>query len=174
MQAVSYGNTTGKEAMSLNRLLIRVRNPRTDDSAIISLISKVLIPLSHTVHPRDAPILRTLKQRLRTGRTVVAGKSKTGAPFGFIHYGIAHGILYIDLLAVHPDYRGRAIGSSLLAAAENEGRRTGCALSHLFVDEGNVQAHRFYKRCGYMAVRHHSALKCTEMIKMFQPRIESG
>ncbi|AJY77442.1 hypothetical protein VN24_02410 [Paenibacillus beijingensis] len=148
-------------------MLIRLRAPRTDDGAIISLIRKELIPLSQTVHPRDAQTLRTLKKRLRNGSTIVAAKSKTAAPIGFIHYEIVSGIIHIDLLAVHPDYRGFSIGRSLLAAAENDGRRSGCVLSRLFVDEGNEKAHRFYKRCGYTAAGYHAGLKCTEMIKPF-------
>lgn len=50
----------------------------------------------------------------------------------------------IRRFVVHPDWRGRGIGHRLLAAAEEEARRAGCAFLELSVDEDNDGARRLY------------------------------
>ena len=58
-------------------------------------------------------------------------------------------VALLDELYVVPHLRGRGLGSSLLAAAEDAVRRRGCELLEIPVDGDDVDARRFYERHGY-------------------------
>ncbi|HXA27579.1 MAG TPA: GNAT family N-acetyltransferase [Candidatus Angelobacter sp.] len=56
---------------------------------------------------------------------------------------------YVDELAVSPSWRGRGVGTALMAAVEEWARGKGAlsvALDHLHTNEG---AHRLYERLGF-------------------------
>jgi len=53
------------------------------------------------------------------------------------------------LLFVHPDYAGRGIGRTLLAAAHDALRAGGCRGTFLFVHEQNQRAIAVYEAAGY-------------------------
>ena len=55
-------------------------------------------------------------------------------------------------LAVQPEARRQGVGSALLAAAFEHGRRSGAALVFLEVRESNDAARRFYERHGFEAI----------------------
>jgi GNAT superfamily N-acetyltransferase len=55
--------------------------------------------------------------------------------------------LYVDLLWVKEDVRGRGHGRSLLTLAEAEARRRGA--KHAYLDTFSFQAPDFYIKCGY-------------------------
>ena len=55
--------------------------------------------------------------------------------------------LYIDLMWVKKELRGRGYGQRLLALAEEEGRKRGAEKAHL--DTFSFQAPEFYKKYGY-------------------------
>lgn len=59
---------------------------------------------------------------------------------------------FIHNLAVLPAWRGRGVGISLLAAAENEAKAAGFAKCSLDVGTDNADARRFYERSGYEVV----------------------
>ena len=151
--------------MKMSALILRTRNPRTDDKSIFKLITTELIPLSATTHPGDASAIYSLPTRFRSGSTWVASEGKRKPPVAFIHCENAFGMLYIDLLAVHPEYRNRMIGSQLLSLAEQEGEKQGLSQSRLIVDHHNEKAHRFYRRSGYQMVRFIPQLLCCEYVK---------
>ncbi len=52
-------------------------------------------------------------------------------------------------LVVHPDFRGRGFGRSLLQAVEALAREKGCCKLTLEVLEGNAVARAVYERCGF-------------------------
>jgi ribosomal protein S18 acetylase RimI-like enzyme len=58
-------------------------------------------------------------------------------------------IINISDLAVLPEYRGRGLGRSLLAAVEKKARALGCCKLTLEVQENNRLARRTYERGGF-------------------------
>ncbi|GGO81499.1 acetyltransferase [Marinobacterium nitratireducens] len=59
---------------------------------------------------------------------------------------------YICGMALFPKYRGRGIGSELLALAERQARAQGFDKTSLIVFEQNEGAYRLYQRSGYREV----------------------
>jgi len=53
--------------------------------------------------------------------------------------------LFVEELAVHPDYQGRGIGRFVLDQLEHLARVRGCTHMVLEVAENNENAHNFYK-----------------------------
>lgn len=60
-------------------------------------------------------------------------------------------VAMFDDVVVHPDCRGRGIGSQLLDAAIELCKRLGCARVSLNTDSTNTDAQRFYERHGFRA-----------------------
>lgn len=58
--------------------------------------------------------------------------------------------LYIHVLAVHPDFLRKGVGSALLDFAANEAVRRGAAVLRLYVWEGNGPAIQAYEKNGYV------------------------
>ena len=58
-------------------------------------------------------------------------------------------VALLDELYVRPDLRGRGIGSALLACACGLARDRGAGLMEINVNEGDVDARRFYERHGF-------------------------
>ncbi|MGD0529182.1 MAG: GNAT family N-acetyltransferase [Polyangiaceae bacterium] len=53
--------------------------------------------------------------------------------------------LFVEELAVHPDYQGRGVGSFMLEQVEHLARVRGCTHLVLEVAENNDKAHKFYR-----------------------------
>jgi GNAT superfamily N-acetyltransferase len=55
----------------------------------------------------------------------------------------------VDLLAVHPDHRGRGIASRLIAASTNAGQLMDAVVARGLVGLGNIASERAFARCSY-------------------------
>src|ERR1043166_2020553 len=62
---------------------------------------------------------------------------------------IFFGWLYVSLLWISEEYRGRGFGSKLMKAAEKEARRRG--VKQVWLDTFSFQAPAFYRKLGYRA-----------------------
>jgi ribosomal-protein-alanine N-acetyltransferase len=60
--------------------------------------------------------------------------------------------LHVNNIAAHPDFRRMGIGSQLLEAAIEEGKRRGAAFAMLEVRASNFSAQSLYKKLGFKYV----------------------
>lgn len=76
--------------------------------------------------------------------------------FGIDHSSIPleteAGELYVDSLAVLPEYRGQGIATRLLELTKTKCSAMGLPMVGLLVDAGNPKAERLYGRCGFEVV----------------------
>ncbi len=141
-----------------------------DDKGIVELVRTQLVPISPWQHPRDSRLHSQITRRIRKGATLVVVQSQRGSPIGFLHMEFRNHTLFIDLLAVDSRHQSKQWGTALMNAAENYGRKRGCEVSQLFVDEDNDRAFRFYHRLGYYIVRAIPALKVVQLTKSLSSR----
>ena len=78
---------------------------------------------------------------------VVTGRAADGSLLGGLTGTVGGGWLYVLHMWVHPDHRGRGLGSSLLRRAEEESLRRDCP--RVFLNTLSYQAPVFYERNGY-------------------------
>ncbi|MFC5528643.1 GNAT family N-acetyltransferase [Cohnella yongneupensis] len=139
-----------------------------DDRGIVELVRTQLVPISPWRHPRDGRLRFEVQKRLRRGPTLVVARTRQSVPFAFVHMEIRGNVLFVDLLAVDSRHQNRQWGTELMRRAEQYGRKRGCTVSHLFVDEGNTRGVRFYERLGYHVISHIEALKAFHMHKSLE------
>ena len=73
-----------------------------------------------------------------------------GNIIGGILGGTYWGWMYVDILWVHEDHRGKGIGTKLLTEAETEAKARGC--HHVHLDTMSWQAPKFYEKHGYSVI----------------------
>ena len=73
-----------------------------------------------------------------------------GNIIGGILGGTYWGWMYVDILWVHEDHRGKGIGTKLLTEAETEAEARGC--HHVHLDTMSWQAPKFYEKHGYSVI----------------------
>ena len=85
-----------------------------------------------------------------TARTlaICCGSPTTDAIVGGLWGRSLWGSMYIDIVFVPEDLRGRGIGTSLLRQAEREAIRRGCR--QMWTDTYAFQARPFYERMGFI------------------------
>ena len=66
---------------------------------------------------------------------------------------------YVNVLASYPDYRGKGLGSRLLAVADDIGRSCGLSRMSVIVASNNTGARRLYERHGYDEVANLPCVK---------------
>lgn len=102
--------------------------------------------------------IERLRSGLRTYNNEVAGETEyyslshfvedeKGELVGGVYGKVGWGWLYIDLLWVASSYRGKGLGSHLMALIEAEANERGVFNYHLAT--GSFQAPEFYKKLGY-------------------------
>lgn len=78
---------------------------------------------------------------------VLVADPETGEVIGGLYGRTSLGVLFIERFFLPEERRGNRLGSRILAMAEEEGRRRGCALAALFTL--HFQAPGFYRKQGY-------------------------
>ncbi|MDX1991641.1 MAG: GNAT family N-acetyltransferase [bacterium] len=57
----------------------------------------------------------------------------------------------VDLLAVHPDYRGRGLATRLITVSIQTGKEMGAAFARALIQIDNVASQTAFARCGFQA-----------------------
>jgi len=98
--------------------------------------------------PHNAPAL-VIDKKLAVADGLFFVALGDGAVVGTVMAGYDGHRGWIYSLAVHPDHRGRTIGSQLLSFAERHLASRGCMKINLQIMEGNEQVRSFYAANGY-------------------------
>jgi GNAT superfamily N-acetyltransferase len=112
-----------------------------------------------------SPGIEVLTPRLRAllaGKdtfAVIAGRPPVSVALVTLRPNVwyAGPVALLDEMYVVPDRRGRGIGSAVLQYFIAEARRRAVELIEINVDEGDVDAHRFYERHGFSATEPGTA-----------------
>jgi ribosomal-protein-alanine N-acetyltransferase len=70
----------------------------------------------------------------------------------FCNYWLVTTELHVLAIATHPDFRGRGLGTEMLAHVLDVAARIGCTLATLEVRRGNSPAIAMYERAGFKTV----------------------
>ena len=92
----------------------------------------------------DGALLHTLRQAF-----INAAFNDFGRDFSNMDDETQKGELYLDSLAVYPQYRGKGVASVLLRASIEKARKMNLPAAGLLVDKGNPNAERLYKGIGF-------------------------
>jgi ribosomal protein S18 acetylase RimI-like enzyme len=98
--------------------------------------------------PHNAPSL-VIDKKLSVADDLFIVALIDGAVIGTVMAGYDGHRGWIYSMAVHPDHRGRAIGSQLLSFAERRLASRGCVKINLQIMEDNEQVRAFYEANGY-------------------------
>jgi GNAT superfamily N-acetyltransferase len=98
-----------------------------------------------------APEPDAYRPALEDGRLLVAVDERD-APHGFIRLEMLDGGPHVEQVSVHPDYAGRGIGASLLAAAEQVARARGHRRMTLTTFRDVPWNGPYYTRLGWSAL----------------------
>jgi ribosomal protein S18 acetylase RimI-like enzyme len=140
-------------------MLMRKRRPTTDDRRIYHLIKTELLPLTRESFPSKKFTKSEMYRRLRRGSTYVVARKKF-KPSGVIHWYTINNTLWVDMLALNKQQRGKGWGKRLLNKAESAGKKENCDIAYLYVDQLNTKAQQFYRHQGYSNVHFDVNLKC--------------
>ena len=99
----------------------------------------------------DGALLHLLRQPF-----IDAAQQEWGMDHSSIPDETQAGELYIDSLAVDPEYRGRGIASLLLRATIDKSRALGLPSTGLLVDLGNPKAEALYNKVGFQYAETNS------------------
>lgn len=94
-----------------------------------------------------APMLANYGEVVRAGHVSIA--ESDGAIAGFVVLEARGDHLFVENVAVAPDFQGHGLGRYLIAHAEAEARRRGCPEIRLYTNEAMVENLRFYARLGF-------------------------
>lgn len=98
--------------------------------------------------PRTWSVPRIVRHVRRPDDLVIKAE-RAGSVAGFAIMSYAEETAHLNLLAVEPDYRRRAVGRRLLGWLEETAVCAGVFLIQLEVREQNRGARRFYRAAGY-------------------------
>jgi ribosomal protein S18 acetylase RimI-like enzyme len=122
------------------------------DGVVGALVGETLVGLAglrldgrHFWQPRVATVVREYGLPAGLPRAAVLLLAAAG--------GGHAGQLYVESLAVRGEWRGRGIGTRLLAACEDIARQRGLGALSLDVVDTNPRARRLYQRFGFVPVR---------------------
>ena len=130
-----------------------VRIASVDDAGVIGQLLHDFNTEFDTPTP-DAEVLAARLRRLLGSPTtfaILAGVPATAVALVTLRPNVWYDgqVALLDELYVEPDHRNQGIGSALIAELGAHARANGVDLIEINVDEGDVDAQRFYTRHGF-------------------------
>jgi ribosomal protein S18 acetylase RimI-like enzyme len=135
---------------------IAIRTARESDLPAIGKLLAGLINAMDDTEGIDIGIaVKTFKRLLTDASSHFLMAEIEGSPVGFINFAIRQTILHrspsalIDELVVAKEYQGKGVGKQLVLAAIEQCRQLGCCEVEVSTEKTNVEARKFYKKCGF-------------------------
>ena len=128
-------------------LEIEIRQATLDDAPEVAAIK-------HTVWPDElvdvTQIAKAIQEPGHATHVGLHAHTIIGFVDGFSTYSV-QGIhrWEVDLLAVHPDYRGHRIGERLVRASTRAGSQRGAEVARGLIRTENIASQRTFARCAY-------------------------
>jgi GNAT superfamily N-acetyltransferase len=152
--------------ISTETIMVSLRTARLTDAGDIT---RLAAQLGYEV---DAAALADRLDRIlaRSGERFLVAEID-GRVVGWLHAGVwedveAEAFAVIGGLVVDRAHRNRGIGRVLLDDAERWAREQGVSVVRLWSSTTRTDAHRFYQRMGYTAIKtQHSFAKCIDPTK---------
>ena len=90
-----------------------------------------------------------VRDMLARGALLVA-ETDEGTLVGCVRTEVTGDRLYVGMLSVDPSRQGRGIGRTLMDAAEDRGRASGCTTSDITVVNLRTELFPYYRKLGYV------------------------
>ena len=135
---------------------IRIREARKSDlPAIQRLLAELVKAMDDTECIDIRTALKTCQRLLNDARSHFLVATANRTPIGFIHFTIRQTVLHrspsamIDELIVTKEYQEEGVGKQLVLATVEKCKRLGCCEVEVSTEKTNVEARKFYKKCGF-------------------------
>jgi ribosomal protein S18 acetylase RimI-like enzyme len=128
--------------------LIRPARPE-DARAVEAVVHAAYSGYVDRIGKPPGPMLDDYAARIAAGSVAVAEDS-AGAIAGIIVLIPEPDQLLLDNIAVRPDLQGQGFGRALIAFAEEEAQRLGCAEIRLYTHEKMTENIALYRRIGFV------------------------
>jgi GNAT superfamily N-acetyltransferase len=135
---------------------ILIRKARESDlPAIGKLLADLINAMDSTEGINIGIALKTCEHLLHDAGSHFLVAAMEGTPVGLIHFTVRQTILHrspsalIDELVVAKEYQGKGVGKQLALAAIEKCKQLGCCEVEVSAEKANVEARKFYKKCGF-------------------------
>ena len=134
----------------------RIENATESDiGAITGLLQELIDAVDNTDNLSTHTAALNLRTLLSNADSFLLVAKNRNTTIGFISVSVRQTLLHtgpsglIDELVVSRNYRGQGIGRSLVLAAAERCRRSGCCELEVSTEKMNTTAREFYRQCGF-------------------------
>lgn len=128
---------------------IRVATPQ-EAHEIAGLVNAAYAKYIERIGQKPAPMLADYEALVAQGVVyVLPGDSELRAALVMMPDDEG---MFLENIAVHPDFQGRGLGRELMAFVERLAREQGLAGVHLYTNEAMTENLAFYPRLGYQEI----------------------
>jgi GNAT superfamily N-acetyltransferase len=137
----------------MNDILVR-KATESDLPAIGKLLEDLANAMDNTEGIDIRIALKTCEHLLNDTSSHFLVAVMEGIPVGFINFTVRQTILHvspsalIDELVVAEEYQSKGVGKQLVLAAIKKCKQLGCCEVEVSTEKTNVEARKFYKKCG--------------------------